>query len=106
MQKILLLIVTLALPAIGAAQALVTDPAIPVPSVLYRSVFADTPAGVETESVDWKKANAEVGQFRNGHADILKWEAAQAERKTGIAPPMPMPMPAHPPAPSPAPAKP
>lgn len=106
MQKILLLIVALALPAFGAAQALVTDPAIPVPSVLYRSVFADTPAGVETESVDWKKANAEVGQFRNGHADILKWEAAQAARKTGVAPPMPMSMPMHPTAASPVPTKP
>ena len=106
MQKIFLLIVTLALPAFGGAQALVTDPAIPVPSVLYRSVFADTPAGVETESVDWKKANAEVGQFRNGHADILKWEAAQAALKTGVAPPMPMPIPMHSPAASPVPAKP
>ena len=106
MKKILLLITTLALPALCAAQALVADPAIPVPSVLYRSVFADTPAGVETESVDWKKANAEVGQFRNGHADILKWEAAQAARKTGVAPPMPMSMPMHPTAASPPPAKP
>ncbi len=102
MQKILLLIVTLALPAFCAAQALVTDPAIPVPSVLYRSVFADTPAGVETESVDWKKANSEVGQFRNGHADILKWEAAQPGGKAGA----PMPMPMHSPAPSPPPVKP
>ncbi len=56
------------------------NPAVPVPSVLYRSVFADTPAGVEAEQVDWKKANAEVGQFKRGHVDVLKWEAAHAEK--------------------------
>ncbi len=52
----------------------VVDPAAPVPAVLYRSVFVDTPTGVETEEADWKKANAEVGQFRRGHVDILQWE--------------------------------
>ena len=61
-----------------AAQTAVTDPAAPVPPVAYRSVFADTPTGVEQESTDWRKANAEVGQFRRGHVDILKWEAQQA----------------------------
>ena len=55
------------------------NPAAPVPAVLYRSVFADTPTGVETEQADWKKANAEVGQFTRGHIDVLKWEAAHAE---------------------------
>jgi hypothetical protein len=54
-----------------------TDPAAPVPSVQYRSVFKDTPTGVETETLDWKAANAQVGQFLRGHIDILKWEAAQ-----------------------------
>lgn len=52
----------------------VVDPALAVPAVLYRSVFADTPTGVETEEVDWGKANADVGQFKRGHVDILKWE--------------------------------
>ncbi len=54
------------------------DPASPVPAALYRSIFADLPAGVEQGSDDWKKANAEVGQFRRGHVDLLKWEDAQA----------------------------
>lgn len=71
------------------AQAQVTDPASPVPTVLYRSVFADTPRGVETDTVDWKAANADVGQFTRGHMDILKWEAAQKKSETG-KPTMPM----------------
>ncbi len=61
------------------AQSSATDPAAPVPAVLYRSVFVDTPKGVETESLDWRDANAEVGKNLRGHMDILKWEAAQAK---------------------------
>jgi hypothetical protein len=53
------------------------DPQVPVPRTLYRSVFQDTPAGVEEQQDDWKKANAEVAQFPRGHADILKWEQQQ-----------------------------
>ncbi len=54
------------------------DPSVPVPAVAYRSVFADTPTGVETQSLDWKKAHADVAQFPRGHADVLKWEQAAA----------------------------
>lgn len=71
----LLPLVTL-LPHTALAQSAVTDPAVPVPPVVYQSVFADTPQGVEMQTTDWKKANAEVGQFRRGHVDILKWEEA------------------------------
>ncbi len=82
------------LPAVTLAQAPASDPASPVPMVLYRSVFADTPKGVETDTLEWKAANAEVGQFARGHIDILKWEAAQRQSETGKpAMPMPMPMP-------------
>ena len=59
----------------------VVNPAAFVPAVLYRSVFVDTPTGVENEQADWKKANAEVGQFKRGHVDVLKWEADQAARQ-------------------------
>ena len=59
---------------VARADQAVIDPAAPVPAVLYRSVFVDTPAGVETEESDWKRANAEVGQFKRGHVDILQWE--------------------------------
>ncbi len=68
-------------PAICAAQGDVTDPAAAVPPVVYQSVFADTPQGVEMQTTDWKKANAEVGQFRRGHVDILKWEEANPPAK-------------------------
>ena len=62
----------------------------PVPAALYRSAFAGLPAGVEQTSVDWKKANADVGQFKRGHADLLKWEQEQAK----AANPSPSPAPA------------
>jgi hypothetical protein len=81
------------------AQPKVTDSTAAVPPVVYQSVFNQSPVGVETKSVDWKKANAEVGQFRRGHVDILKWEESQAKEK-----PMPLPkadaMPAKPIAPA------
>jgi hypothetical protein len=41
---------------------------------------------------DWRKANEAVGQFKRGHIDVLKWEAAQA--------PAPEPEPAPAPAPT------
>lgn len=92
MKRVFLLSGVFALPVLGFAQAMVVDPSVAVPSVLYRSVFADTPKGVETQSLDWRAANAEVGQFSKGHADILKWEANQAGRKAET------PMPSHTPA--------
>ena len=67
----------LCLPLAAMAQTSATDPATSVPAVSYRSVFVDTPNGVETESLDWRAANAEVGKNLRGHMDILKWEAAQ-----------------------------
>lgn len=77
----------------------VTDPGAAVPPVVYQSVFGGTPSGVEMESADWKKANAEVGQFKRGHVDILKWDEAQ-QAKT-LAQPKPKPL-----QPSPAPQAP
>ena len=71
------------------AQAVVTDPGASVPPVIYQSVFNQSPKGVETKSVDWKKANAEVGQFKRGHVDILKWEESQLKDKPTGKPAMP-----------------
>lgn len=63
-----------------------------VPPALYRSAFAGLPAGVEQTSVDWKKANADVGQFKRGHADLLKWEQEQAKAANSpSSPPTPAP---------------
>ncbi|MFZ2296428.1 MAG: hypothetical protein WAW46_15490 [Polaromonas sp.] len=58
------------------------NPDTPVPATLHHSVFADLPTGVEQTSLDWKKANADVGQFKRGHADLLKWEQEQELAKT------------------------
>lgn len=85
-------------PAMQAA-----DPASPVPATLYRSVFRDLPTGVEQDSVDWRKANADVGQFRRGHADLLRWEQANSRSPTAAPGATP---PATPPAaPAPAPTR-
>ena len=67
--------------ASAMAQAAVTGPSATVPPVVYQSVFNQSPIGVETQSVDWKKANADVAQFPRGHVDILKWEKAQIKTK-------------------------
>lgn len=87
------------LPAGAIAQALPTpyprldprpteqaaDPATPVPAALYVSAFAGLPTGVEPALDDWKKANAAVGQFPRGHADLLKWEQAQEPKPAAPA---------------------
>lgn len=62
------------------------DPSAPVPTVAYRSVFANTLAVVETQTLDWKKANADVAQFPRGHIDVLKWEQAKAKAVPPQAP--------------------
>ena len=54
------------------------DPAAAVPSVTYRSAFAGAASGVETATTPWPQANADVGQFRRGHIDLLKWEEREA----------------------------
>ena len=73
--KLFSLAALLAAPLMAAA-ADAADPATPVPAAGYRSVFDGIPQGVEEETVDWKKANAEVAQFPRGHIDLLKWEEA------------------------------
>jgi hypothetical protein len=79
------LICVVAIAGSGAAAqtspTAVNDPNALVPPVVYQSVFADAPKGVETQSIDWKKANADVGQFRRGHVDILKWEESNPQAK-------------------------
>ena len=88
MEKMLLLSGALMAPVLVFAQQSVANPAVPVPAVSYQSAFANTPTGVETRSVDWRAANAEVGQFSRGHVDILKWEQGQASRRA--EPPVPV----------------
>lgn len=63
-----------ALPSFLVLAADAADPGAPTPPPAYRSVFTGTPTGVEEDSVDWRKANADVARFPRGHADVLKWE--------------------------------
>jgi hypothetical protein len=63
------------------------DPSQVVPAVEYRSVFRDTARGVESESVDWRQANNDVGRFTRGHPDILKAEERNAAPVTAPIPP-------------------
>ena len=75
-------VLSLRMPSGAAMQSTeeVANPVAPGPAVSYRSVFVDTPTGVETGAVDWKKANDEVGQFKRGHIDILQWETRQGAK--------------------------
>lgn len=63
-------------PTLQASQA-----ATQVPPVAYRPVFQDLPKGVESTVLDWKTSNANVGQFKRGHADVLKWDQEQAAKQ-------------------------
>ena len=89
MEKMFLLLGVLMSPVLVFAQQAVANPGVPVPAVSYKSVFANVPTGVETQSVNWKAANAEVGQFTRGHVDILKWEQGQAGAKADARGPLP-----------------
>lgn len=96
---ILLVLASVAAPASGLAQrvpapsaAAVADPATPVPAPRYRSALAPEPRGAAPASTDWKAANAEVGQFRRGHSDLLKWEQTQGATPPAAAPGQRMPM--------------
>jgi hypothetical protein len=70
----------------GAPAAQPGDPAASVPSVSYRSAFSDVSTGVEAGREDWTKANADVGRFTRGHADILKWEQQAAPAAPAATP--------------------
>lgn len=94
MEKMFFLLGVLTSPVFVLAQQSAANPAASVPAASYQSVFANVPAGVETQSVDWKAANAEVGQFTRGHIDILKWEQSQTGRKADVRAPLSAPVPA------------
>lgn len=61
-------------PTLQAVSA--ATPALPV---AYTSAFADLPWGLDIKPIDWKAANATVGQFPRGHADLLRWEQSQPQ---------------------------
>ena len=45
--------------------------------------------GVEQTNTPWADANAAVGAFPRGHADVLRWEAAQRAAVAAPAPAVP-----------------
>lgn len=62
-------------PALAMAQTPPASPTVPTTSTSAEQV--------------WRQANDSVGQFRRGHADLLKWEQSQAPVATPIAPALP-----------------
>lgn len=78
--------VALCWPLLSLAQGRpeVSDPAAPVPAPIYHPAWTSAqPRGVAEGSADWLRANAEVGQFRRGHADLVRWEARQPAAPQG-----------------------
>ncbi|MBI3531131.1 MAG: hypothetical protein HY068_01380 [Burkholderiales bacterium] len=82
----LLVLAVLAWPALSLAQnapdqtrtpPAAADAGESVPALRYHSVLVYSPRGVVQDQDDWAAANARVGQFARGHADILKAEQAQ-----------------------------
>ncbi len=77
------------LPAFDFSGA--ADGAAPPAPLVYQGV-APRPAGPtlpaqQLGAQDWRAANAAVARFARGHADIVGWEAAQAQAGTGAAAP-------------------
>ena len=73
------------LPAFDFSGA--ADGAAPPAPLVYQGV-APRPAGPtlpaqQLGAQDWRAANAAVARFARGHADIVGWEAAQAQAGTG-----------------------
>jgi opacity protein-like surface antigen len=52
------------------------DPAVPVPTLAYRSALP-APADLAEPAVPWAQANQEVARFPRGHADLVRWEERQ-----------------------------
>ena len=63
--------------ASASASPAVLDPAAPSAPLHHRAL--PTSGAIVTQPGDWKAANAAVAQFPRGHADVLKWEKAQAK---------------------------
>ena len=58
------------------------DGAAPTAPLVYQGMAPPRPVP-QLGAQDWRAANAAVGQFPRGHADIVGWEAAQAKGGSG-----------------------
>lgn len=74
-------------PLMAQSAASSSDPNAPVPALIYRSVFPGASQGLASDSVNWREANDQVGQFKRGHFDVLKWEEQAAPVKDGATQP-------------------
>ena len=54
----------------------------PTAPLVYQGMALPRPAP-QLGTQDWRAANAAVGQFPRGHADLVGWEAAQAKGGSG-----------------------
>lgn len=81
----------LGVPAVAMAQSAAQRAADPA-TALSVAPHANTPAPASAEAVElptdleraraiWQRANARVAEFPRGHADLLRWEAAQPGAK-------------------------
>lgn len=59
-----------------APTASAANPASAVPTLVYSSGLSGSTGGIEKGRLDWKRVNEAVGQFPNGHADLLRLETA------------------------------
>lgn len=60
------------------------DPAAPTQPLVHTPLVAS--AGIANEATDWKAANAAVARFPRGHADVVKWEKANAGKSDASKP--------------------
>ena len=58
------------------------DGAAPTAPLVYQGMAPPRPVP-QLGAQDWRAANAAVGQFPRGHADLVGWEAAQAKAGNG-----------------------
>lgn len=63
--------------ASASASPAVLDPA--APSAPLHHSHLPTSGAIVAQPGDWNAANAAVAKFPRGHADVLKWEKAQAK---------------------------
>lgn len=66
------------------------DPAAPTAPLAYRGMMPRPLQAQPLGAQDWRAANAAVGGFPRGHADIVAWEAAQASaHSSAVTPALP-----------------
>lgn len=70
-------------PPASPAPAHVLDADAPTRPLVHQPL--ENSGSIVTTPGDWRKANAAVGEFPRGHADIVKWEAAAQSGKSDNA---------------------